>query len=263
MTDRRRQTGLSLVELLVVISTATLLIGLLLPSLGAARHQAKRTLCLSNLRQMALAAQTYSATYDDHYPIAYHTDRVNGVRRYLAWDFNTWKDWSGAEPVERVEPGLLWMGRTIEKIQQCPVFEGPANWHADPYTGYNYNTSYIGRNETIEPVGSARTDEVRRPAQTALFGDGEYTGGANKFMRAPFSNPRDASFSDAFRHAGVQGFRHLGATNVAFCDGHARFLRDVHTNTDPVSRDILEQHNETNGNQIGFLSVGNALYDLK
>ena len=262
MTDRRRQAGLSLVELLVVISTAALLIGLLLPSLGAARHQAKRTLCLSNLRQMTLAAQTYSAAYDDHYPIAYHTDRVNGVRRFLAWDFNTWKDWSGSEPVERVEPGLLWMGRTIEKIQQCPVFQGPANWHADPYTGYNYNTSYIGRNETIEPVGSAQTVEVRNPAQTALFGDGEYAGGANKFMRAPFSNPRDASFNMG-RHAGAQGFRHLGTTNVAFCDGHARFLRDVHTNTDPVSRDTLIEHNDSHASQIGFLSSDNSLYDLK
>lgn len=263
MLGRKRQSGLSLVELLVAVSTSALLIGMLLPSLDTARQQAKRTLCLSHLRQMAIAAQTYSAVYDDHYPLAYHTERVNGIRRNLAWDFNTWKDWSDAEPVEHVEPGLLWMGRTIEKIQQCPVFRGPANWFADPYTGYNYNTSYIGRNETVEPVGSAKTAEVRCPAQTALFGDGEYSGGANKFMRAPFANPRDASLSDAFRHAGVQGFRHLGATSVVFCDGHARFQRERHTNTDPASRTILEQHNAAHENQIGFLSGDNGLYDLK
>jgi prepilin-type processing-associated H-X9-DG protein len=259
----KRQSGLSLVEILVVISTSALLIGLLLPSLGTARQQAKRTFCLNNLRQMALAAQTYSAVYDDRYPLAYHTERVNGVRRYLAWDFNTWKDWSETDPVEHVEPGLLWMGQTVDKIQQCPAFDGPANWFVDPYTGYNYNTSYIGHDETVEPVGSAQTAETRCPAQTALFGDGEYTGGANKFMRAPFSNPRDASFSDSFRHAGVQGFRHLHTTNVAFCDGHAAFQRDLYVDTDSISRDILEQHNQTHGSQIGFLSPDNRLYDLK
>jgi len=263
MPEYTKQRGLSLIEVLVVISTSALLIGMLLPSLNTARRQAKRTFCMNNLKQMALAAQTYSAVYDDHYPLAYHTERVNDVRRYLAWDFNTWKDFSEAEPIEHVEPGLLWMGRTIEKIQSCPVFKGPANWLADPHTGYNYNTSYIGRDETVNPVGSARTTDVCSPAQTALFGDGEYTGGANKFMRAPFSNPRDASLSDSFRHAGVQGFRHLHTTNVVFCDGHAYSQRDFYTSTDPAGRDILEQYNQTQDNKIGFLSEDNRLYDLK
>lgn len=57
-----------------------------------------------------------------------------------------------------------------------------------------------------------------------MFGDGEYSGGANKFMRAPWPNPGDATFSG--RWAGTQGFRHLGRTNVAFCDGHAESLAD-------------------------------------
>ncbi len=263
MHGLKRQTGLSLIEVLVVISTSALLVGILLPSFGTARQQAQRSCCLNNVRQMALAAQTYSTAYDDHYPPAYRTERVNDTRRYLAWDFNTWKDWNRPEPVEHVEPGLLWMGRTVEQIQQCPAFKGPANWLVDPYTGYNYNTSYIGLDETLQPIDSIKTTDVCSPTQTALFGDGEYTGGANKFMRAPFSNPRDAGFSDAFRHAGAQGFRHLHTTNVAFCDGHADFLNEVHTNTDPASRDILEQHNQTHDNKIGFLSTDNRLYDLK
>jgi prepilin-type processing-associated H-X9-DG protein len=263
MQKFKRQRGLSLVEMLVVISTSALLMGLLLPSLSTARQQARRTACLSNLRQMALAAATYAGVYDDRYPLAYHTRRVDDVRYFLAWDFNTWRDWSGSEPIDYVEPGLLWMGQDVEQIQQCPVFKGPANWFEDPYTGYNYNTSYIGRNETLQPVDSARTTEVRAPAQTALFGDGEYAGGANKFMRAPFSNPRDASLGDAFCHAGTQGFRHRHTTNVAFCDGHARFHRDLHTNTDPAGRDIIEQHNRVHSNRIGFLSPDNRLYDLK
>jgi len=263
MHERKRHSGLSLVEVLVVVSTSALLLGMLLPSLDAARQQAKRTVCLSNLRQMAAAAHAYGAANDQRYPLAHHTQRVDGVRRYLAWDFNTWKDWNAPEPVEHVEPGLLWMGRTVDKIQQCPAFKGPANWFEDPHTGYNYNTSYIGRNETLQPVEAAQITEVRWPAQTALFGDGQYTGGANKFMRAPFSNPRDASFGDAFRHAGTQGFRHLHATNVAFCDGHAFSVREPHVNTDPAGRDILEQHNRTHDDQIGFLSGDNGLYDLQ
>lgn len=254
---------MSLVEILVVLSVSALLLALLLPALRVARGQAQRVSCLSNLRQMAVAAAIYAGTYDERYPLAYHTVRVGDVRHFLAWDFNTWKDWGGAAAVEHVEPGLLWMGQTLEKVQQCPAFKGPANWFEDPHTGYNYNASYIGRDETVRPVGSARTTEVRRPAQTALFGDGEYTGGANKFMRAPFSNPRDASLGEASRHAGAQGFRHLQTTNVAFCDGHAQFLREVYVDGDPADREILEQHNRAHGSKIGFLSPDNGLYDLQ
>ena len=134
---------MSLIEILVVVTTSTILMGILLPSFNHARQQALRNVCLNNLRQMATAASTYTIDNDDYYPLSYSTERINGVRRYVTWDFTTWKDWNAAEPIEHVEPGLLWMGQTIAKVQQCPVFDGAANWLADPHTGYNYNTSYL------------------------------------------------------------------------------------------------------------------------
>jgi len=262
----RRDIGyraFSLVEILVVVSTTAVLLGVLLPSLGTARRQARKTLCLSNLRQMAMAAQSYAGRNDEHYPLAYYTARRDDTRYYFAWDFTTWKNWSDSPDNAHVKPGLLWAGQVTEQIQQCPSFKGPGKWFDDPYTGYNYNTSYIGLNETIWPTNSARTTEVRTPAATALFGDGEYTDGANKFMRAPFSNPRDASLDESFRYAGAQGYRHLHQTNVAFCDGHTESWSDIHTETAPAGKDILDDHNQSQAVQIGFLTPDNRLYDLK
>jgi len=264
MGRQRNCEGFSLIETLVVISTTALLFGMLLPSLQTARQQAQKTLCLSNLRQMAIASQNYGAVYDGHYPLAYTNQRDGALLRFHAWDFTTWKEWSGTTATSHVQPGLLWAGQTIEKVQQCPAFKGADNALADPYTGYNYNTSYIGLNDTLSPADSAQTTDVRRPAETALFGDGQCTdGGANKYMRAPFSHPGDTLLPDSARRAGAQGYRHSGQTNVAFCDGHARPWREIHTETDPVAQEILDSHNAADSIQIGFLSADNNIYDLK
>ena len=57
---QRAAKGFTLLELLVVIAIIALLVGLLLPGLGKARESARRAVCLSNQRQLALGAHAYS-----------------------------------------------------------------------------------------------------------------------------------------------------------------------------------------------------------
>jgi len=64
--DRR---GSTLIELLVVIAIIAILAAILFPVFARAREQAKRSSCLSNLRQLALATMTYGQDYDELLPV--------------------------------------------------------------------------------------------------------------------------------------------------------------------------------------------------
>ncbi|MEO0963838.1 MAG: prepilin-type N-terminal cleavage/methylation domain-containing protein [Planctomycetota bacterium] len=71
-----RLTGFTLIELLVVISIIGLLISILLPALGAARHTARLSQDLSQLRQIATANAAYYIDFDGALPAPSYDNSV-------------------------------------------------------------------------------------------------------------------------------------------------------------------------------------------
>ena len=69
MILEKRKKGFTLVELLVVIAIIGILIGMLLPAVQQVREAARRTQCMNNLRQIALASLNYESAHM-HFPSA-------------------------------------------------------------------------------------------------------------------------------------------------------------------------------------------------
>src|SRR4028118_1046515 len=66
---RSHSTGFTLIELLVVIAIIAILAAILFPVFAQAREKARQTSCLSNTKQIGLAALMYASDYDGTFPL--------------------------------------------------------------------------------------------------------------------------------------------------------------------------------------------------
>jgi len=66
------RSGFTLIELLVVIAIIAILAAILFPVFARAREKARQTSCLSNVKQLCLAALLYAQDYDELLPCDYY-----------------------------------------------------------------------------------------------------------------------------------------------------------------------------------------------
>jgi prepilin-type N-terminal cleavage/methylation domain-containing protein/prepilin-type processing-associated H-X9-DG protein len=120
----RPRQAFTLIELLVVIAIIGVLIALLLPAVQSARESARRTQCLNNLKQLALAVNSY-ITQQNFLP-AQTTENTSII--------------AGASNVQWWTP---WMAGLLPHIEQEPM-----------YNALNFNLPML---EMAAPLSGANT----------------------------------------------------------------------------------------------------------
>ncbi len=232
-SPRRSFDGFTLIELLVVISIIALLVGILLPALGAARQTARNILCLSNMRQMGVGFSLYQNDNDDQFmtfrhigpdPVLTNLDRQEGFYwpAILTLDYLVNQDAIDCPVYEPETIGGNTAGTWFKAANARGIYYGNFQWRNLDY-GYNFrhlgsSLAYTSRSDSNSlRLTPARGAEVFDPSETLLLGD-NWNGGVNAGLdkESGWYILRDAPNSAFLPHA-----IHSGAVNIAWADGHA------------------------------------------
>ena len=214
----------TLIELLVVIAIIAILAAMLLPALAKARAKARAISCISNLKQVGLAAAMYGTDSNTFYPIHTRTQYSQSLGKSLPW-------WVGALVVQ----GYTNPGPHLT----CPTMSVKYGLNSPEYTR-SYGVYVIPQAWSTDAV------KFRQALQPSYFAKGvDNTGvsSGNPFPETYLNTGMIQSASDAFYAMdtcdGVANFGslstaipifgwangravvHDGRVNQCYADGHA------------------------------------------
>lgn len=194
---KKSRSGFTLIELLVVIAIIAILAAILFPVFSRARENARKTSCMSNMKQLGLGLQQYMQDYDSRFPLM--QQGMSG----LGWAY-------GIQPYVK-----------SEQILQCPTDQNDPLGGATledraaqiGFTDYFYNAN-IGFTSTTHPAPWKEASVVY-PSNTIILAEGD---GGSKNSLSTFNNDHVTPGSDP-------ATRHLEGANYAFVDGHVKWLK--------------------------------------
>jgi prepilin-type N-terminal cleavage/methylation domain-containing protein len=184
-----KEKGFTLIELLVVISIIALLVGILLPALGAARRSALSIKSISNLRQVGIGMASYTTERNEFYPIhSSSITKIAGVKpRWADYIFpylNSVEVYRSPNLDERelVELTKPFWHEVSDTDAEAAVRAGSGTPKAvipsdpDVHGGYGYNFQYLG-NARSSVMFNGRESDLIVPSDTVVVGD---TAGSRK-----------------------------------------------------------------------------------
>jgi len=226
-----RSRGFTLIELLVVIAIIAILAGMLLPALAKAKRKAQSISCLSNTRQMILAANLYAGDNNDAWPANNPGDGtvnlVNPPANYkpTVWvqgrDGSNLTDEETARGMVSEKVSLLPKYMKDKETFRCPgdkellrrgnkSFPRPRNYSMNTFVGWDEAPYHNepGANYKI----FTKTGSTSRPSDFFVYGEVH-----------PYSicRPQFGVHPDTTRFYHIPGNFHGPLSNFSFADGHA------------------------------------------
>ena len=196
--------GFTLIELLVVIAIIAILAAILFPVFARAREKARQTSCLNNVKELALGVQMYVQDYDERMPAHFRSvaTAIAMPDGSGSWTYSPW--------AHQIYPYVMNV-----QIYACPSSQEEftfTNW-----TSYNYSWNYYGNGPSDRKIAT-----FTHPAELLILVDGgSYI--ANPFA-APGANPTLKTNPGGHYYIDAVKAWHNDGCNIAFADGHAKWL---------------------------------------
>lgn len=213
--DRRSRSGFTLIELLVVISIIAVLASLLFPAVSTVKSAARAMQCMSNMRQVGMAFDSYAGDWD-------------GILCRFAFTLSTGS--------ERTWPRIMYGEGYLDQISvaSCPALRPLVG-----NSGIQQYNSYGTRVTNTPAVPNTFYSFPSTPAYTADFqyyirlGSVPNAADLHLLVDTCGTNPAQGltfgrQFNSWYWGAGTGGvsqglihFRHSNRSSILFADGHA------------------------------------------
>lgn len=227
---RNQRTGFTLIELLVVIAIVAILASILFPVFGRARENARRSACMSNMKQLGLGFLQYAQDNDEFFPFSWKSG--------MAYS-------SGA---------MGWGGRIYSYVRNTDVYRCPSDgkqvlgkvsYSSNDNIG-GYSTYHVGTYGIYKPIHTAQFKATEKTVllletskvnfdvstnsdehQTASTDGYNSRGGqgAMRFATGPIGGCQDWYAAEMTPAEVMPPARHLGGANYLAVDGHVKWLR--------------------------------------
>lgn len=243
---KKERRAFTLIELLVVIAIIAILAAILFPVFARARENARRSSCMSNLKQMGLAIMQYSQDYDEKLV-------PNGVCGPIKLE-------SGGNSTNGLcsapAPGNyyhLWWSIIFPYVKNTQIFVCPSSgtsWSGDYYPKTSAGSSYASYGYNQNLASFISLSSIPQVATTPFIADSTYylTNAYNTCTSSASGiagmNQSDnvvcTSFSSG-TNADPPNPLHLGTFNMLFLDGHVKTQQindwvtgNAQASTDPI-----------------------------
>ncbi|CAN5598188.1 hypothetical protein BH11ARM2_BH11ARM2_34820 [soil metagenome] len=210
--------GFTLIELLVVIAIIAILAAILFPVFAQAKKAAKKTSCLSNLKQLGTAFTLYEGDNDDTLPNAVFAPNGAGVEGgwiyYATFPANTASAGSGFDATK----GSLYPYVKNADVYICPS-DAQGRTSRDSY-------SVNGCALTIQTFGFATGKSSTSFQETAkMLLLAEETSDESYDTDASFLSKNGTNDGYMILPVKYLSTRHSGGLNSAYMDGHAKYAK--------------------------------------